>query len=104
MIGCLCDVPKVVQKVEPISLLLSWKFELQSQIRREIDLVNQVCVTAGSILKVIFENDYITTAEIHKLCKICPEAVKCHANVVLSTVERLANIKQIGRRNPSAIQ
>ncbi|MFA6287588.1 MAG: deoxyribose-phosphate aldolase [Opitutaceae bacterium] len=42
-------------------------------VKREIDLINQAVVSAGSILKVIFENDYLTTAEIIKLCEICSE-------------------------------
>jgi deoxyribose-phosphate aldolase len=42
-------------------------------VKCEIDLINQVCNTAGSILKVIFENDYLTTAEIIKLCEICSD-------------------------------
>lgn len=40
-------------------------------VRREINLINQATVAAGSILKVIFENDYLTTEEIIKLCGIC---------------------------------
>lgn len=42
-------------------------------VKREIDLINQATVVAGSILKVIFENDYLTEAEIIKLCEICSE-------------------------------
>jgi deoxyribose-phosphate aldolase len=40
-------------------------------VQREIDLINQAVVAAGSILKVIFENDYLTTDEIIRLCAIC---------------------------------
>lgn len=40
-------------------------------VEREIDLVNRAVVGAGSILKVIFENDYLTEAEIIRLCEIC---------------------------------
>jgi len=43
-------------------------------VKREIDLINQAVVAAGSILKVIFENDYLTDAEIIRLCEICSEA------------------------------
>lgn len=43
-------------------------------VSREIDLINQTVVAAGSILKVIFENDYLTEAEIIRLCEICSEA------------------------------
>ncbi|PTY01710.1 deoxyribose-phosphate aldolase [Verrucomicrobia bacterium LW23] len=42
-------------------------------VQREISLINQAVVAAGSILKVIFENDYLTTAEIVRLCEICSE-------------------------------
>jgi deoxyribose-phosphate aldolase len=42
-------------------------------VKREIDLINQATVAAGSILKVIFENDYLTTEEIIILCEICSE-------------------------------
>ncbi len=44
-----------------------------SYVKREIDLINQAVVAAGSILKVIFENDYLTEAEIIRLCEICSE-------------------------------
>jgi deoxyribose-phosphate aldolase len=40
-------------------------------VQREIDLINQATVAAGAILKVIFENDYLTPAEIIRLCEIC---------------------------------
>ncbi len=43
-------------------------------VKREIDLINQAVVAAGSILKVIFENDYLTDVEIIRLCEICSEA------------------------------
>ena len=42
-------------------------------VKREIGLINQAVVAAGSILKVIFENDYLTDAEIIRLCEICSE-------------------------------
>jgi len=42
-------------------------------VRREIDLINQIVVNSGSILKVIFENDYLDEAEIIRLCEICSE-------------------------------
>jgi len=42
-------------------------------VRREIDLINQAVVNAGSILKVIFENDYLEEEEIIRLCNICSE-------------------------------
>ena len=40
-------------------------------VRREIDLINQATTAAGALLKVIFENDYLTTGEIVRLCEIC---------------------------------
>jgi deoxyribose-phosphate aldolase len=42
-------------------------------VKREIDLINQATLSAGSILKVIFENDYLSPAEIIRLCEICSE-------------------------------
>jgi deoxyribose-phosphate aldolase len=42
-------------------------------VAREIRLINEAVVAAGSILKVIFENDYLTDAEIVRLCEICSE-------------------------------
>lgn len=42
-------------------------------VKREIDLINQTVLAAGSILKVIFENDYLETEEIIRLCEICSE-------------------------------
>jgi len=42
-------------------------------VRREIHLINQATLAAGSILKVIFENDYLAHEEIIRLCEICSE-------------------------------
>lgn len=42
-------------------------------VQREIELVNQAVVAVNSILKVIFENDYLTNDEIIRLCTICSE-------------------------------
>ena len=43
-------------------------------ITEEIKSVTNVCHTLGSIVKVIFETDYVTKeADIVKLCKICTE-------------------------------
>lgn len=42
-------------------------------VLREIKLINEAVVAAGSILKVIFENDYLTDGEIIRLCEICTE-------------------------------
>ncbi len=43
-------------------------------VAREVSMINEAVVAAGSILKVIFENDYLTAEEIIKLCEICTEA------------------------------
>lgn len=43
-------------------------------VAREIRLINEAVLAAGSILKVIFENDYLVESEIIRLCEICSEA------------------------------
>lgn len=40
----------------------------------EVKQINDAVVSNNSILKVIFENDYLTEVEIIKLCEICSEA------------------------------
>ena len=40
-------------------------------VRREIAAINQESVSHGAIVKVIFENDYLSDAEKIELCKIC---------------------------------
>lgn len=42
-------------------------------VEREIRLVNEAVIKEGAILKVIFENDYLTGEYIARLCKICTE-------------------------------
>lgn len=42
-------------------------------VRADIDDVNQACVNHGTILKVIFETDYLKDEHIIKLCQICSE-------------------------------
>ena len=42
-------------------------------VQREIRLINEAVVAQGSILKVIFENDYLKDEHIIKLCEICSE-------------------------------
>ncbi len=42
-------------------------------VARDIRLVNEVVVAQGGILKVIFENDFLTESEIIRLCEICSE-------------------------------
>lgn len=39
----------------------------------ELDRINQACVKSGAILKVIFENDYLSDDRIIRLCQICTE-------------------------------
>ena len=39
----------------------------------DIKAVNNACVSHGAILKVIFENDYLTDPQIIQLCEICTE-------------------------------
>jgi len=43
-------------------------------VAREVHLINEAVVAAGSILKVIFENDYLENNEVIRLCEICSEA------------------------------
>ena len=42
-------------------------------VSRELKTVNDACVTRGTILKVIFENDYLQDDHIVRLCGICTE-------------------------------
>jgi deoxyribose-phosphate aldolase len=42
-------------------------------VSAEIKAVNDACVTAGAILKVIFENDYLNDEHIVRLCEICSD-------------------------------
>ncbi|MFC1936485.1 deoxyribose-phosphate aldolase [Chloroflexota bacterium] len=46
----------------------NWDFVLA-----DIDAVNQVCISNGAILKVIFETDYLQDEHIIKLCQICSD-------------------------------
>jgi len=39
----------------------------------ELKAVNASCTTRGAILKVIFENDYLSDAHIIRLCELCTE-------------------------------
>ncbi|MCJ1253035.1 hypothetical protein MMC24_000842 [Lignoscripta atroalba] len=40
-------------------------------VEDEVKAINQAVVGGGAILKVIFENDYLSDKEIIKLCEIC---------------------------------
>ncbi len=42
-------------------------------VSREIHLINEAVVGSGGILKVIFENDFLTDEQIVELCRICSE-------------------------------
>ena len=42
-----------------------------SYVSQDIKAVNDVVVSNGALLKVIFENDYLEDAHIIKLCQIC---------------------------------
>lgn len=42
-------------------------------VRDEVKAINTVVVANGAILKVIFENDYLQSAQIIRLCEICSD-------------------------------
>lgn len=42
-------------------------------VQAEIEAVHAIVTSHGAILKVIFENDYLTTTEIIRLCHICTD-------------------------------
>ncbi|KAE8422986.1 hypothetical protein BDV36DRAFT_309275 [Aspergillus pseudocaelatus] len=42
-------------------------------VKEEIRQINEVVVANGAILKVIFENDYLHSQHIARLCEICTE-------------------------------
>ena len=42
-------------------------------VSAELKIVNAACVAHGSLLKVIFENDYLPDAAIIRLCELCTE-------------------------------
>jgi deoxyribose-phosphate aldolase len=42
-------------------------------VSADIRAVNEACVARGAILKVIFENDYLSEEQIIELCAICSE-------------------------------
>lgn len=43
------------------------------EVRLELAAVNATTVRGGAILKVIFENDYLTDEHITRLCQVCTE-------------------------------
>lgn len=42
-------------------------------VKEEIEAVNDAVLSNGAILKVIFENDYLSATEISQLCHICTD-------------------------------
>jgi len=42
-------------------------------VKSELGAINETCVSQGAILKVIFENDFLQTEQILRLCDICTE-------------------------------
>jgi deoxyribose-phosphate aldolase len=42
-------------------------------VSNEIRVVNDVCLSKGAILKVIFETDYLQDEQITRLCEICSQ-------------------------------
>ncbi|PVH75084.1 deoxyribose-phosphate aldolase-like protein [Cadophora sp. DSE1049] len=61
---------KEIDMVINIGKALSGEWEY---VATEVQAVNSAVVAKGAILKVIFENDYLTTEEIVKLCQICSD-------------------------------
>ncbi|KAE8447833.1 hypothetical protein EG329_010062 [Mollisiaceae sp. DMI_Dod_QoI] len=61
---------KEIDMVVNVGRVLSGKWEY---VKHEIRLVNQAVTSRGSVLKVIFENDYLGDEQIIKLCEICSE-------------------------------
>ncbi|MCM8526282.1 MAG: deoxyribose-phosphate aldolase [Lentisphaeraceae bacterium] len=42
-------------------------------VKEEISQINETAIAGGAILKVIFENDYLSEDIIEKLCEVCNE-------------------------------
>jgi deoxyribose-phosphate aldolase len=59
-------------------------------VSEEIRAVNDLVVSGGALLKVIFENDYLEDAHIIHLCEICSE----HAVAFVKTSTGYAFVKQ----------
>ncbi|KAK0130321.1 hypothetical protein ONS96_000842 [Cadophora gregata f. sp. sojae] len=73
---------KEIDMVVNIGRVKSGKWEY---VRHEIETLNKIVVERGAILKVIFENDYLTDAEIIRLCTICSSAEPPVAFIKTST-------------------
>ena len=61
-----------------------------SYVSDEIRVVNDLVVSSGAILKVIFENDYLVDTHIIRLCEICSE----HAVAFVKTSTGYGFVKQ----------
>lgn len=59
-------------------------------VSEEIRAINEIVVENGSILKVIFENDYLDDKHIIRLCEICSE----HAVAFVKTSSGYGFVKQ----------
>jgi deoxyribose-phosphate aldolase len=59
-------------------------------VSEEIRVINELVVSSGAILKVIFENDYLEDAHITRLCEICSE----HAVAFVKTSTGYGFVKQ----------
>ena len=61
-----------------------------SYVSQDIKAVNDVVVSNGALLKVIFENDYLEDVQIIKLCEICAS----HAVAFVKTSSGYGFVKQ----------
>ena len=61
-----------------------------SYVSKDIRVVNEVVVSSGGLLKVIFENDYLADEHIIKLCEICAS----HAVAFVKTSSGYGFVKQ----------
>lgn len=61
-----------------------------SYVSQDIKSVNDVVVSNGALLKVIFENDYLEDTQIIKLCEICSS----HAVAFVKTSSGYGFVKQ----------
>ena len=57
-----------IDLVVNISKVLSHEWDY---VDTEIEAIQRLCTASGAILKVIFENDYLSDEEIVELCRIC---------------------------------
>lgn len=59
-----------IDTVIPIGLFLSGEYDY---VKKEIGEILQVCNKYNALLKVIFENHYLTSEQIVKCCQICDD-------------------------------